>query len=293
LSSKTGTYIGVDLGGSYIKSGRIGTLGMEQKELLPVNKFGNAEGIFNDICLTIRKLWSADVSGIGFAVPALIQPESGIIHGLSNIEPLNGFALQESLEQKFKVPVLLQNDANCFVLGEKYVGQARKFRNIVGLVLGTGIGAGLYLNDQLYNGINFGAGEFGMIPFKDRQFEDYCSGKFFHYYYKKSGEKVAESALKNKRWAIQAFNQFGKNLGELINHVCYVLDPEVIILGGSISKSFQFYKNAVVDTLESFYFRQSKRPEILPSSMNDPGIFGAACLFEYNKFLEQRLKILK
>ena len=70
--------------------------------------------------------------------------------------------MKRIIEKKFKVPVSINNDANCFALGEKHFG--KKYNNMVGLIIGTGVGAGIIINGKLYCGHNCGAGEFGSIP---------------------------------------------------------------------------------------------------------------------------------
>jgi len=136
-------YIGIDLGGTSIKGGRIESGNMAAVEYLPVDLKGTQRSIFNDIFKLINKLLTREVKGIGFAVPAVIDFENGTIYGLANIPQFNGFCIQKALEERFPVLVMLQNDANCFVLGEKYFGAGQGFSNIVGLITGTGVGTGI------------------------------------------------------------------------------------------------------------------------------------------------------
>ncbi len=273
------TYLGIDLGGTSVKGGRAGLSGLLQKELIVLNQTGSSDEVFEEICQLIEKLWSDDVEGIGFAVPALIDMATGSMYGLSNLTQLDGFPIKSRLSDRFNVPVLLQNDANCFVLGEKYFGAARGLRDVIGLTTGTGVGAGLVMNNQLYHGVNYGAGEFGMVPFKDKRFEDYCGGSFFTENYSMTGEELSVLAGEGDIGAIGAFIEYGQNLGELIKLICYSLDPQIIIIGGSVSKSFAFYKEALNKALESFFFTNKNRVLILPSALMDAAIYGASSLF--------------
>ncbi|NJK94182.1 MAG: ROK family protein [Bacteroidales bacterium] len=208
--------------------------------------------MFKDICNLIGKLWSEQVKGIGFAVPAVIDFGNGTIYGLSNIPQFNGFAIKAALEAKFSIPVKLQNDANCFVLGEKHFGIAQDYQNIVGLITGTGTGAGLIINGKLHNGEHYGAGELGMIPYLDGCYEDYCSGKFFTSQYNISGEEMSKRAFNGDKEAIMSFQNYGLHLGNLINLICYVLDPQIIVIGGSVSKSFLLYHQRLSDSWRNF-----------------------------------------
>lgn len=272
-------YLGIDLGGTTIKGGRVESGKMAGSEVFPVNPEGTRESIFKDICNLIGKLWTEDVKGIGFAVPAVIDFGTGTIYGLSNIPQFNGFSIREALEAQFPVPVKLQNDANCFVLGEKHFGEAKGYRNIVGLITGTGTGAGIIIDGRLHNGENFGAGELGMIPYLDGCYEDYCSGQFFSSNYQLSGEELATRAKTGDAEALAAFYDYGLHLGSLINLICYVLDPQIIVIGGSVSKSFKWYQSGLSEAMKKFYFDHSVKVIIKPSVMMEIAIFGAVGLF--------------
>jgi glucokinase len=272
-------YIGIDLGGTSIKGGRIEFGKMVRTEVLPVDTKGTQQSIFNDICKLINKLLTREVKGIGFAVPAVIDFASGTTYGLSNIPQFNGFAIQKALGERFPVQVMLQNDANCFVLGEKYFGAGQGFANIVGLITGTGTGAGIIVNNKIHNGEHLGAGELGMIPYKESCFESYCSGQFFTSQYHVSGEELSKKALVGDKDALSAFYTYGLHLGELINLICYVLDPQIIIIGGSVSKSFELYKSGLETAMKKFYFDHQEKVIVKPSILKDIAIFGAVSLF--------------
>lgn len=273
------TYLGIDLGGTAVKGGRIGSGGLEQKEILVLNQEGTSEALFGEICQLIRSLWTDRVRGIGCAVPALIDERHGTIHGLSNLLQLDGFPLRKRLMEAFNLPIQIENDANCFVLGEKVFGCAKEYHDVVGLVTGTGVGAGLLLNGQLYCGTHYGAGEFGMIPYKESCFEAYCGGKFFSREYGTTGEELFNRAAQGDRESLDAFAVYGGHLGELVKLIYYTLDPQIIVIGGSVSKSYRFYREALEKSLDSFYFSHGKNFNLLPSSLADAAIFGAAGLF--------------
>jgi glucokinase len=272
-------YIGIDLGGTSIKGGRVESGKIVRHEVFPVNPHGTRDSIFIDVCNLIGRLWTDRVEGIGFAVPAVIDFASGTIYGLSNIPQLNGFAIKNALEDKFSVPIKLQNDANCFVLGEMHFGEAKGFQNIVGLITGTGTGAGIIIDGHLYNGQHSGAGELGMIPYLDGCYEDYCSGRFFTSCYQTSGEVLAVLAAKGDTTALSAFHNYGQHLGSLINLSCYVIDPEIIVIGGSVSKSFKWYQPGLLEVMKKFYFDHQEKVKIRPSVLNDIAIYGAVSLF--------------
>jgi glucokinase len=273
------SFIGIDLGGTSVKGGLVGPEHILHKETALLNRQGTADEIFEQVCRLIASLWEHGVKGIGFAVPALINFSSGVIYDLNNIPKLDDFPLREKLFGRFGVPVLLQNDANCFVLGEKYFGSAKEYKDVVGLITGTGVGAGLFLNNKLYSGVNCGAGEFGMIPYKDKNFESYCSGRFFSENYSIPGEELAVLATDGDVRAQEAFDRYGRHLAELLNLICYALDPGMIVIGGSVSRSFHLYEHAMRKAMESYCFTPEKKVQIMPSEMQDVAIYGAAGLF--------------
>jgi glucokinase len=272
------SFIGIDLGGTTIKGGLLVSGRIVRKETLPVNKELSGEQITGDICSLISSLRDKNVQGIGCAVPALIRHDKGVVYGFSNIPGLDDVPLKNILEKQFHVPVCLQNDANCFVLGEFQSGLAKNYRDIVGLITGTGVGAGIIIDEKLYNGTNYGAGEFGMISYKDKNFEAYCSGRFFTSFYNIPGEELAERAALGDADALAAYHEYGGHMGELLKLVCYTLDPQLIVIGGSVSQSFSYYKQALIQSMKSFFFAGGKPAVIKPSVTKDIAIYGAASL---------------
>jgi len=174
----------------------------------------------------------------------------------------------------------VNNDANCFALGEKYFGSARGYKNIVGIIIGTGFGAGVIIDNKLYCGNNCAAGEFGRIILKDKTVEDYCSGKFFIDKYKIPGEKIYGLAKKNGKRGLKAFKEFGKNLGLGVSIIINSIDPEIIVLGGSISKAYRFFKRPFFASLKKHTYKQVyKNIRIKTSKIEKAGVLGAASLF--------------
>jgi glucokinase len=156
----------------------------------------------------------------------------------------------------------------------------KAYSNIVGLIIGTGLGSGLVLNNHLYAGKNCGAGEFGMIPFRDHNFEYYCSGQFFENVHGTTGEEIKLRAEHGDTRASEIFTQFGSNLGEVIKVIMLALDPEIFILGGSVSKSFEFFKDAMWESIRKFlYVHSSDKIKVEVSEINHIAILGAAALY--------------
>ena len=85
--------------------------------------------------------------------------------------------MSQLIEEKFRLPVRVNNDANCFVLGEYHYGKGQGFDSMIGLTIGTGLGSGIIIDKQLFSGCNGGAGEFGMMEYLDHCYEYYASGQ--------------------------------------------------------------------------------------------------------------------
>jgi len=272
--------LGVDIGGTNIRIGLVEDNKLVKVESSEVPKNGSRDEIVNIIISMIEKFNTKKIKGIGIGVPSVVDVEKGIVYDVQNIPSWKEVPLKKILEKKFGIPVYVNNDANCFAVGEKYFGKVKKYRNVVGLIIGTGLGAGVIVNNQLFSGNNCGAGEFGMIPFKDNIYEYYCSGQFFTNEYGKTGEELFEKAENGNRAALKIYKQYGLNLGEAIKMIMYAIDPEVIVLGGSVSKSYKYFEQEMWKSIKSFAYTKSvAKIKIEVSKIKNIAILGAAALY--------------
>ncbi len=165
------------------------------------------------------------------------------------------------------------------MLGEKYFGKGLGIDSIVGLILGTGFGAGLIMNGKLVSGENCGAGEVGMLPYKDSIFEHYCSGQFFEIQKNKKGQEVFDLAQNGDPKAIEMYKEFGTHVGNAIKAVMYAYDPALIILGGSVSNAFHLFKDTMREAMADFAYPESlKKLKIEISELEHVAVLGAAAL---------------
>mgnify|MGYP000923878254 FL=1 len=271
--------IGVDLGGTNVRCGLVEDEKIINLLAKSINSSGTEIEVLNDIFLLLDDLVADDIEGIGIGVPSVVDVENGIVYDVYNIPSWKSVPIKNILEKRYNKPVYVNNDANCFALGEKYFGKAKKYNNIVGLIIGTGLGAGIIINGKLYNGTNCGAGEFGMIPFKDDILEHYCSGYFFKKKYNITGEELYNLAVSKDEFALNVFREYGKNLGEAIKIILYAIDPEIIVMGGSVSKSFKYFKDALFETISDFGYPKSlEKLKIEVSDVANVAILGAVGL---------------
>ena len=271
--------IGVDLGGTNIRAGKIADDKIFRLTKAPTPGKGSVDEVFDKICSVIDGCFDASTTSIGVGVPSVVDVEKGIVYDVVNIPSWKVVPLKEMLEKRYHVPVYVNNDANCFAVGEKYFGKAKSYKNIVGVTLGTGLGCGLIFNGKLYEGSNCGAGEFGNVPYLQHNVEYYCSGQFFTDEKKVSAIDLFQKAQKGDPNALHLFDEYGFHLGVVLKSILYSYDPEIIILGGSVSQSFEFFKDAMFHALQDFAFSNVlANIKIDVSDLENSAIYGAAAL---------------
>jgi glucokinase len=272
--------LGVDMGGTNIRAGLIenGKLDKVLSVATPAN--APQEIVLDSLFGLISRFDTLTVEAISLGIPSVIDIEKGIVYNATNIKEWKAVPLKTILEEKFHVPVFVNNDANCFVAGEKHFGKAKGFKSVVGLVLGTGLGTGLIINNQLYEGRNCGAGEICNLPYLEHNYEYYCCGQYFKDELKISAYDVFQLASEGDQNAKLMFGSFGWHLGKFMQAILYAYDPELIVFGGSVSLSFPFFKEAMYRSLnDGFIFPNSlKNLKIEVSELQNAAIYGAASL---------------
>lgn len=274
-----GTVIGVDLGGTNVRCGLVEGSEITAIKGQRIRSGGTERQVLDDIIACIEQVIRPGVAAIGMGVPGVLNTQTGIVYDVQNIPSWKAVPVKEVLENHFQLPVFLNNDANCFAAGEWRYGKAQGFDDVVGLILGTGVAAGLVCNGKLYEGVNCGAGEFGMLPYLSHNYEFYCSGNYFSHFYQLTGEQLSERALQGDAVALQIFSEYGVHLSAVIKAVLYTMDPQVIVLGGSVSKAFPFFKDSMWQYLSDFAYQPIlEHIKIVASERDHIAILGAAAL---------------
>jgi glucokinase len=247
--------IGVDLGGTNIRAGiREGDLIIKREQVLLTNK-QSLESTLSQLIQLIKPLVTAEIKGIGVAAPSIADNIQGVVYNVVNIPSWKEVALKGILESEFDIPVRIENDANCFTLGELMHGKAKGLHQVVGITLGTGVGSGVIINGKIISGNNGGAGEIGYLNYLDKDFEFYCGSFFFEEIHNNSAYEVSQKAKNGDKEAIQIWMEYGVHIGNLIKSVVYAYDPEAIIFGGSISNAFSLFEPTMKKTmLDYFHF---------------------------------------
>lgn len=254
--------VGVDIGGTNIEAGLVNARGRILKK---VNVKTEAEKgkkiVINNIIAAIEKVIRKDVIGIGIGAPGPLDIKKGVLGKGINI-PLNNVPLANIVKNKFKKPVFLDNDANCFTLGETFFGANKGKNNVIGLTLGTGIGGGIVINKKLYHGRN-NAGELGHIIIKFDGFkgtngirgslESYIGKKAILRYSKgltKSPLELYNKAMKGNYKAERVWKNIGRYLGIGITNLVHAFDPDIVVIGGKISKAWRFFHKTMEEEVK-------------------------------------------
>lgn len=271
--------IGVSFGGKNLHVARIE--GGETTKYIhrEINNNESEEYILNEILSTIQEVYDSGVVGVGVGVPSLVDVKEGIVYKPTNVPSWRKVYLKNILEERFNIPAYINNDANCFALGEKYFGVAKNYDNIAGITIGTGMGVGIIIDGKLYSGKNAGAGEFCSIPYRDHDYEYYCSTKYFEEKYGLKNEVLFNRALKKDKIALAIYELFGTDLGNAIKTIMYALDPQAIVIGGRIADAYDFFEESMIKAVSTFIYPNSlDRIKILKSKEKNIPTYGAAAL---------------
>jgi glucokinase len=272
--------IGIDLGATNIRGGIVIDNKLSKMDSNRINSSGTVEEVMQDVFGLVDNLIDKSIKAIGIGVPSVVDVNEGIVYDVQYIPSWKEVPLKKRMEDRYEVPVFVNNDANCFALGEHYFGKGKGHDSMIGLTIGTGIGAGIILNNHLYSGANCGAGEFGMVEYLDKCYEYYGSGQFFQNVYQVDGEVVFKNAGKGDPKAIKMYEEMGTHLGNAIKTILYTYDVDLIILGGSVRFAYPFFSNRMWERIRTFAFTKSaERLQIKISELENSGILGAAGLY--------------
>lgn len=272
--------IGIDLGATNIRAALVIKDTISEMQSKRINSSGTVQEVLNDVFEVVDTLADDSATAIGIGVPGVVDVQQGIVYDVQYIPSWKEVPLKNWMEERYNLPVYVNNDANCFALGEHYFGKGKGVDSMIGLAIGTGVGAGIIINNKLYSGFNCGAGEFGMVDYLDKVYEFYCSGSFFKNVYQLDGEEVFQRAKKGDGQTLKLYEEMGTHLGNAIKMIMYTYDPSLIILGGSVRLAYDFFKETMWQRIQTFAFTKSaERLKIEISELQNSGILGAAALY--------------
>lgn len=239
-------YACFDIGGTAIKYGVL----TEKAEILssstmPTEAYKGPEIWMMKLVEAVKDMQSKDViQGICISSSGMIDPQNGkVVFALPQIPDYTGFDIKAFMEKHCDLPCEVENDVNCMVLAESLSGAGKGCKTVLGLAIGTGVGGGFTIDGKLLHGSSFSACEVGYIRIGDSDLEHLASttalcrnvetlkgdpcGSW-------NGKKVFEKAEQGDQDCKKAIDQMADNLAQGLGILSYILDPEVIVLGGGV-----------------------------------------------------------
>ena len=287
--------LAIDIGGTMIKYGLVSSDG----EILSTDKIETEaekglENILNKIDNIFKKYKENNPIGIAVSGTGQINGMIGKVIGGNPIIPnWIGTNLVKILEEKYNLPAVLENDVNCVALGEKWIGAGKDLSNFICLTIGTGIGGGIILNNQLFRGENFVAGEFGHILIKKGEFEQFASTTALIRLVKErtgkilNGKEIFDLEKKEIVEYQEVISEWIENLTDGLSSIIYCFNPANIILGGGVIGQGEPLINRIKNSLFKKIGSQFKEKlNIIQAKLgNNAGMIGASYLLleKFNK----------
>ena len=289
--------LGIDLGGTKIEAIIIDDqFQVINRKRIPTLRDEGYDAIIKRIIdLSKEMIGIGDISGpIGICTPGTIEATTGLLKN-SNTVCLIGKPIQQDMENALGIPVLMENDANCFALAESTIGAAKKYDVVFGVILGTGCGAGIVMNKKVHRGANGIAGEWGhhtLYPDGRGCYcgnkgctESYISGTALESEWKELTGKFSTvtDVIDNKMYEAHPEwkENFMMNFGRALSNVIDILDPDAIVLGGGLSKVDLLYTEGMQAAYKES-FSEIVRTPILKNKLGDSGgVFGAAMIVDH------------
>jgi glucokinase len=308
------TAIGFDFGATTIKTGvvRDGSI-LEKGKVIETLQDGNTGGLIQEMIDEIQALKSRhpETKAVGFGVPGIINPITGVVINLTNVKGWKQIPLRSIVQEKTGLTANLENDAKAMAYAEWRHGAGAQVSNVVCVTLGTAVGGALILNGKLYRGATFVAGEIGQMSI-DYHGVDFVYGNkgaleayVGHYkiadrakeIYSAAGKEVSDEQADPKNLSAAAdsgdnlaeavWEDIGLKIGVGLTNVIWLVNPDRIVLGGGVAQAgerlFKHIRHTIEHRCEKTFW---EKLEIVPATLgNDAGIIGAASLALESEFL--------
>ena len=305
---------GVDIGGTTVKLGLFDEKGeLLDKWEIPTDKTDKGKNIVGDVCDSIkskisgRGITAGDVMGVGVGAPGAVDEDGVMTGGAVNLG-WDVFNLRTTMEEKLDgIKVVAGNDANVAAYGEMLKGGGKGHKNVVAVTLGTGVGGGVIIGGRLITGATGAAGEIGHIRVDDEEtlkcncghtgcLEQFASATGIARLAKRrleaddkasvlrsaevlDAKAVFDAVKAGDEVAIEIAKEFGRYLGKGLASVADVVNPEVFVIGGGVSKAGEILLSFVEPEFEKYVFPPCKGAKFALAELgNDAGIYGAAKL---------------
>lgn len=257
-----------------------------------------------------------DVLGIGVGCPGPLDTKKGIIIN-APLMRWNNFPLVSRLKQDFNKPIVIDNDCNLGALAEQRCGLAKGKQNVIYITVSTGVGMGIVLNGQIYHGKSDSAGEFGHMSIEENGkkcpcgnkgcLELYCSGTAIRQIIQEDADKniqslvfewaegdqskldgaaLAKAAELKDEYANDLYKKIGETLGFGLTNVFNLFDPDMVVIGGGVSKSNKYFGQALIDTVKRRSIIKVQDEQVVYSQMCDRVVLHGA-YYLIKEFIEK------
>ena len=280
--------LAIDIGGTMIKYGLVSSDGkILSTEEIETEAEKGLENILNKIDNIFKGYKENNPVGIAVSGTGQINGMIGKVIGGNPIIPnWIGTNLVKILEEKYNLPAVLENDVNCVALGEKWIGAGKDLSNFICLTIGTGIGGGIILNNQLFRGENFVAGEFGHTLIKKGEFEQFASTTALIRLVKEktgkilNGKEIFDLEKKEIVEYQEVISEWIENLTDGLSSIVYCFNPANIILGGGVIGQGEALINRIKNSLfKKIGLQFKEKLNIIQAKLgNNAGMIGASYL---------------
>lgn len=222
----------------------------------------------------------AKIAGIGIGIPGVLSAAGDKILKCPNVPILDGINLAEIITTKMQLPVKIDNDANCFALAEARLGAGAKYKNVFGVIIGTGIGGGWCLNGEIYRGAHSGAAEPGRMIINFTEPAELEAA--YHKLMQNNPSRVSQEAIRGDVLAEKAYEELGRFLGLAFANVANLIDPEIFVIGGGTVESSDLFLNELKKNLKQYIMSpEAKNIKVVKAKLGEQaGAIGAALLIE-------------
>lgn len=284
-------YISIDIGGTAIKYGIIcEDAEIELKKSMPTEAWKGGPSILKKVVTIVRgmvKLYSGNIAGICISTAGMVDTEKGsIFYSAPLIPNYAGTEFKKILEKEFQIPCEVENDVNCAGLAEYKNGAAKGSKVALVLTIGTGIGGCIILDGKVFHGFSNSACEVGYMHMDGSDFQTLGAASILtkkvaewknESEEKWDGYNIFKEAKKDDKVCVQAIEEMTDTLGKGIANICYVLNPEVVVLGGGIMAQEDFLKDRIEKAVKKYLVSSiEKHTKItFAKNQNDAGMLGA------------------
>lgn len=280
--------IGFDLGGTKSAAARYDaeTLEAQDSKRMPTKAERGWNEVLKNMLSIIEKLRTKDTKAVGIGVPGLVRQPEGIVLNMPNIKGAKDVYLKQELEKQLKLPVFVDNDANCFSLAEALHGSGKGHKVVVGITMGTGVGGGIVIDGKIFHGSHGFSAEIGHMlllpnhpPFETPDHrgdvEQFLSGTAMGM--RCLGAKTPKDYLESDVCSFMQPKIF-EEVAWLCTSLTHLLDPSIIIFGGAAGRALAPHLCEVQDQLSTWMLPGTPLPSLAIAKLPDAATLGAALL---------------